>query len=308
MILLSIVDLMVPIFLAFREGIEAVLVIVIILLYLKNTDQRFYYKYVYIGSILAIISSLIFAFVFSALFGGFSGTSEQIFEGVAFIISGIFVLTLVLWMSKEGPKMKKHLEEKVEFSIESGRVLSIAILTYIIIIREGIELVLLLTGATSVGSLNQVDVILGSLIGLGISVGLGLLIYYGVKNINLSKFFKITNVILILFVAGLITYGIHELIEAGVVNPIIQEVWNIKHILPEKFPDGNPITPEWLEVVGSLLKALFGYNANPSLLEIIIYPSILISVGIISLKLWKRTNSILLMELEEEKQAKLCLD
>jgi len=308
MILLSIVDLMVPIFLAFREGIEAVLVIVIILLYLKNTDQRFYYKYVYIGSILAIISSLIFAFVFSALFGGFSGTSEQIFEGVAFIISGIFVLTLVLWMSKEGPKMKKHLEEKVEFSIESGRVLSIAILTYIIIIREGIELVLLLTGATSVGSLNQVDVILGSLIGLGISVGLGLLIYYGVKNINLSKFFKITNVILILFVAGLITYGIHELIEAGVVNPIIQEVWNIKHILPEKFPDGNPITPEWLEVVGSLLKALFGYNANPSLLEIIIYPSILISVGIISLKLWKRTNSILLMELEEEKRAKLCID
>ena len=128
------------------------------------------------------------------------------------------------------------------------------------------------------------------------------------KNINLSKFFKITNIILILFVAGLITYGIHELIEAGVVNPIIQEVWNIKHILPEKFPDGNPLTPEWLEVIGSLLKALFGYNANPSLLEIIIYPSILISVGIISLKLWKRTSSVLLMEIEEEKQAKLSLD
>jgi len=308
MILLSIVDLMVPGFLAFREGLEAVLVIVIILLYLKNTDQRFYYKYVYIGSTLAVISSIIFAIVFTTLFGGFSGTAEQIFEGIAFIISGIFVLTLVLWMSKEGPKMKNHLEEKVESSIESGRVLSIVILTYIIIIREGIELVLLLTGATSVGSLNQVDVVLGSLIGLGISVALGLLIYYGVKNINLSKFFKITNIILILFVAGLITYGIHELIEAGVVNPIIQEVWNIKHILPEKFPDGNPLTPEWLEVIGSLLKALFGYNANPSLLEIIIYPSILISVGIISLKLWKRTNTNLLMELEEEKQAKLCID
>ncbi|MHA1931219.1 MAG: FTR1 family iron permease [Promethearchaeota archaeon] len=305
---MSIIDLMVPIFLAFREGIEAVLVIVIILLYLKNTDQRFYYKHVYIGSALAIISSVIFAIVFTFLFGGFSGPSEQIFEGITFIISGIFVLTLVLWMSKEGPKMKKHLEEKIEFSIESGRVLSIMILTYVIIIREGIELVLLLTGATSVGSLNQLDVILGSLMGLGISVGLGLLIYYGVKNINLSKFFKVTNVILILFVAGLITYGIHELIEAGVVNPIIQEVWNIKQILPEKFPDGNPLTPEWLEIIGSLLKALFGYNANPSLLEIIIYPSILISIGIISLKLWKRTSSILLMELKEENQAKLSLD
>ena len=309
MILLSIVDLMVPIFLAFREGLEAVLVIVIILLYLKNTDQRFYYKYVFIGSTLAIISSIIFAIVFSALFGGFSGASEQIFEGVAFIISGIFVLTLVLWMSKEGPRMKKHLEKKVENSIQSGRVLSISILTYIIIIREGIELVLLLTGATSVGSLNQVDVILGSLIGLGISVGLGLLIYLGVKNINLSKFFKVTNVILILFVAGLITYGIHELIEAaigaGIVSPLFQEVWNIKHILPENFPDGNVLTPEWLEIVGSLLKALFGYNANPALLEVIVYPSILILVGVIALKLWKRSSDIVLMELEGEIQPKL---
>ncbi|KKL44739.1 hypothetical protein LCGC14_2362680, partial [marine sediment metagenome] len=229
MIFVSIVDLMVPIFLAFREGLEAILVIVIILLYLKNTDQKFYYKYVYSGAILAIASSIVFAILFTALIeGGFAGSTEQIFEGITFIISGLFVLTLVLWMSKEGPKMKKHLEQKVEYSIETGRSLSIVSLTYVIIIREGIELVLLLAGATSVGALNQIGVVLGSLIGLGISVGIGLVIYFGVKSINLSKFFKITNVILILFVAGLITYGIHELIEAGVVNPIINEVWNIK--------------------------------------------------------------------------------
>ena len=306
---MSIIDLMVPIFLAFREGLEAILVIVIILLYLKNTDQKFYYKHVYIGSILAIASSIVFAIIFTVIFGGFSGPTEQIFEGITFIISGLFVVTLVLWMSKEGPKMKKHLEQRVEFSIETGRSLSIAFITYVIIIREGIELVLLLAGATSVGVLNQISVVLGSLIGLGISVGIGLVIYFGVKSINLSKFFKITNVILILFVAGLITYGIHELIEAGVVNPIINEVWNIKHILPEGFPDGNPLTPEWLEIIGSLLKALFGYNANPSLLELIIYPSIRISIGLISLKLWNRTKqTIVVMELEKSEQAKLSLD
>jgi high-affinity iron transporter len=142
---------------------------------------------------------------------------------------------------------------------------------------------------------------MGALIGLGLSILIGLLTFYGIRTINLSKFFKFTNIILILFAAGLITYGIHELIEAGVVNPIIQEVWNIKHILPESFPDGNLATPEWLEVIGSLLKALFGYNANPSLLEVIIYPSLLISIGLISLKLWKRTNDIIVMKLEEDK-------
>ncbi len=298
--MVTLIDLIIPLFLAFREGLEATLVVVIILLYLKKTNQRGYNKYVYFGSIMAIFSSITFAFIFSMVFGGFTGTLEEIFEGATFIISGIFIVTLVLWVSKEGPKMRKHLEEKIEQSIERQKAFSISILTFIIIIREGIELVLLLTGTASIGSINQTTMILGSTIGLAFSVIIGLLIFYGIKSIDLSKFFKATNIILILFAAGLITYGIHELIEVGIVNPIIEEVWNIKHILPETFPDGNPATPEWLEIIGSLLKALFGYNANPSLLEIIIYPSLLISIGLLSLSLWKRTNNITIIELEKE--------
>ncbi|UCD00413.1 MAG: FTR1 family protein [Promethearchaeota archaeon] len=302
------IDLITPIFLAFREGLEATLVVVIILVYLKKTNQRKYNRYVYIGAILAILSSILFAIIFSITFGGFSGILEELFEGITFIISGIFIVTLVLWVSKEGPKMRAHLEEKVEQSIETQKIFSISILTFVIIIREGIELVLLLTGTTSIGSITQASSIIGATIGLGIAIVIGILTFYGIRTIDLTKFFKITNLMLILFAAGLITFGIHELIEAGVVNPIIGEVWNIKHILPESFPDGNPATPEWLEIIGSLLKALFGYNANPSLLEIIIYPSLLISIGIISLKLWKRTNAIVIMEVEKEIQTKLSID
>ena len=287
---ISLVDLSIPMFLALREGLEAVLVVVIILLYLKKTNQKIYYKYVYLGIILAIAASVVFAIIFSIVFGGFTGILEKIFEGITFIISGIFILTLVLWVSKEGPKMRENLEERLEESINTQKVFSISITTFIIIIREGIELILLTTGAASIGSLNQVSVILGSLIGLAISILIGLLIFYGIKSINLRIFFKITNIMLILFAAGLITYGIHEFIEAGIINPIIDEVWNIKHILPESFPDGNPATPEFLEIIGALLKALFGYNANPALLEVIIYPVLLVSIGIISALIWKRNN------------------
>lgn len=276
-----------PIFLAFREGLEAVLVVVIILLYLKNTNQRHYNKYVYIGALIAILSSITFAIIFLVIFGGFIGKLEDIFEGFTFIISGIFVITLILWISNEGPKMKEQIEWKIKESINREKFFTISILTYIIILREGIELVLILTGVTAVAFLDPIIVISGTLIGIGLALVVGLLIFYGVKAFNLSKFFKITNVILILFAAGLITYGFHELIEAGIVNPIIEEVWNIKNLLPETFPDNNPATPEWLEVLGSLLKALFGYNANPSLLEVIIYPSLLVSIGLISFKLWK---------------------
>jgi high-affinity iron transporter len=285
---ISFVDLPVPMFLALREGLEAILVVVIILLYLRKTNQRIYYKYVYLGIILAVAASAVFAIIFSIVFGGFTGILEQIFEGTTFIISGIFILTLVLWVSKEGPKMRENLEGKVEESINTQKVFSISITTFIIIIREGIELVLLTTGAASIGSLNQVSVILGSIIGLAISILIGLLIFYGVKSINLRTFFKITNIMLIMFAAGLITYGIHEFIEAGIINPIIGEVWNINHILPESFPESRP--PEFLEIIGALLKALFGYNANPSLLEIIIYPVLLSSIGLISLYLWKHNN------------------
>ena len=287
---ISLVDLSIPMFLALREGLEAVLVVVIILLYLKKTNQKIYYKYVYLGILLAIAASVVFAIIFSMAFGGFTGIPEKIFEGTTFIISGIFILTLVLWVSKEGPKMKENLEEKLEVSINTKKVFSISITTFIIIIREGIELVLLATGVSSIGSLNQVSVILGSMIGLAISVLIGLLIFYGIRSINLRVFFKITNIMLILFAAGLITYGIHEFIEAGIINPIIDEVWNIKHILPESFPDGNPATPEYLEIFGALLKALFGYNANPALLEVIIYPVLLTSIGLISVLIWKRNN------------------
>lgn len=288
--MITYIDLITPIFLAFREGLEASLVVVIILLYLKKTNQRNFNRYVYFGVILAVFSSIIFAIIFSVTFGGFSGILEELFEGITFVISGIFIVTLVLWVSKEGPKMNVNLEEKVEESIETQRVFSISILTFIIVIREGIELVLLLTGTASIGSIPQLTSILGGIIGLGLAVVIGVLTFYGVRTIDLPKFFKFTNVILILFAAGLITFGIHKFIEAGVINPIMDEVWNIKHILPEKFPDGNPATPEWLEIIGSLLKALFGYNANPALLEIIIYPVLLFSIGFISLKLWKNNS------------------
>ena len=297
----SILNLVVPIFLAFREGLEAVLVIVIIILYLRNSKQNYYYKYVFLGGILAIIMSILFAIIFNSFFEGFSEIIEEIFEGFTFIISGIFIITLILWMSKEGPKLKESIEHRIEQSIEKQKAFSITTLTFVIIIREGIELVLLLTGATSVGSLNQINVIVGSLIGFSVSALIGILTFYGIKSINLTKFFKITNVVLILFAAGLITYGIHELIEAGIINPIIEEVWNIKSILPESFPDGNPVTPEFLEIIGSLLKTLFGYNANPSLLEVIIYPLLIVFIGIISSFLWKKNSLTILSDKKLEK-------
>ena len=87
------------------------------------------------------------------------------------------------------------------------------------------------------------------------------------KRLNVRTFFRVTSVLLILFAAGLVAHGVHELQEAGVLPIIIEHVWDINYILDEK------------STLGSILKALFGYNGNPSLLETVSYAAYYLKVG-----------------------------
>ncbi|MHA1724923.1 MAG: FTR1 family protein [Promethearchaeota archaeon] len=98
---------------------------------------------------------------------------------------------MILWMSKEDPKLKKTLEKKVKQTIEKKKYISISVLIFTIIIREGIELVLMLTGNAAVGFLETESIILGSVFGIGGVLILGILIFYRVKMLNLANFFKI---------------------------------------------------------------------------------------------------------------------
>jgi len=100
---------------------------------------------------------------------------------------------------------------------------------------------------------------LGGILGLAIALGVGYGIYKGTSKLNLSTFFKVTGLLLILFAAGLLAYGVHELQEAGIIPVVIEHVWDINHVIPEA------------SIIGRFLAAIFGYNANPSLLEVTAY-------------------------------------
>ncbi len=104
--------------------------------------------------------------------------------------------------------------------------------------------------------------------GITAAVLLGYAIFVGSMKINLKRFFNITSILLILFAAGLVAQGVHELQEAGVIPTVIEHVWDIN---PPVNPDGSyPVLHEQ-GYVGSILKGLFGYNGNPSLLELLAY-------------------------------------
>jgi high-affinity iron transporter len=124
--------------------------------------------------------------------------------------------------------------------------------------------------AAQVASGSQV--LTGALLGLAAAVAAGWLISTGFRRLNLRLFFQVTNILLILFAAGLVAYGVHELNEAGVIPPIVEEVWNINHLINDN------------SQLGLFLKALFGYNGNPSLSEIVAYVVYILTVLLILIR------------------------
>jgi high-affinity iron transporter len=127
-----------------------------------------------------------------------------------------------------------------------------------VVVREGIETVLFLFAATRVAE-SPVLFAVGGFLGLAIAVVIGYSIYKGSSRLNLRTFFNVTSLVLIVFAAGLLAYGIHEFIEAGIIPPLVDPVWNINHILSEK------------STFGLFLKAILGYNGNPALVEVVAY-------------------------------------
>lgn len=126
------------------------------------------------------------------------------------------------------------------------------------VVREGFETVLFLFAATRVAE-SPVLFVVGGFLGLAIAVAIGYSIYKGASRLNLRAFFNVTSLVLILFAAGLLTHGIHEFHEAGIIPPVMEHVWDINHILPEK------------STFGRFLTAILGYNGNPSLAEVVTY-------------------------------------
>jgi high-affinity iron transporter len=265
----------------FRETLEAALIIGIILSYLYKTKQSKYNSVVYIGIVFGILASIVGAFLFNILAGGFEGRAEQIFEGITMFIGAILLTTMILWMMKQ-KHIAKELEQKVSLKIDSAKRFGLFFLVFISILREGIETVIFL-GATSFVSANST--MFGAITGFLAAIFLGYAIFVGSMKINLRKFFNITSILLILFATGLVAHGVHELQEASIIPTIIENLWDIN---PPINADGTyPLLHE-KGYIGSILKGLFGYNGNPSLIEVLSY---LIYILVV-IFLWKNIEKV----------------
>ena len=241
-----------------REGLEAALIIGIILAYLARTDNRQAFKPVWIGTALAVLASLIAGASVFLLAGEFTGQAEEIFEGLAMFVAAGVLTWMIFWMRKQAIDIKAHLHAQVQSVLIRGSSLGLVILAFIVVVREGIETVLFLFAATRVAE-SAILFTAGGWLGLAIAIAIGYSLYKGTSKLNLRVFFNATSLVLIVFAAGLLAHGIHEFHEAGIIPPLVEHVWDINYILPEK------------STFGQFLTAIVGYNANPSLMEVVAY-------------------------------------
>ena len=195
---------------ALREGVEAALVVGIVLVYLNRTGRRALTQYVWGGVALAAGASFAAAILLERW-----KVSEDGFEGLLMLLASALVVTMIVWMNRVARSLKQHIESRVEtYAQQSTRTagLGIGFFVFLMVLREGAELVLILR-AVELSSAG-VEVWIGTLLGIGIAVAVGLFFFQGTLKIPLHRFFAATSAILMVVAFQLALTGLHELSEA----------------------------------------------------------------------------------------------
>lgn len=241
----------------FREGLEAALIVGIVIGYLVKIGQTRQTRWAWAGVGGAVLVSALVAFGITAIGAKLEGRAEEIFEGTAMFLAVAVLTWMIFWMRTQARTLKTSLEKDVHNVVTSGQAWGLFGLTFVAVFREGVETALLL-GASALAA-DGLSTLVGAVIGLALATALGWAIYASTVRLNLRLFFNVTSVLLLFFAAGLLAHGVHEYQEAGLLPMTIEHVWDINPVLNET------------SAAGEILKALFGYNGNPSLLEVASY-------------------------------------
>jgi len=195
---------------ALREGVEAALVVGIILVYLSRTGRSHLARFVWYGVATAAALSLAVAVALDRW-----RISEDGFEGLMLLMASAFVVTMIVWMNRVARHLKKEIEEKVEIYAErAGKAAGwgIFLFVFLMVLREGAELALILRAVEL--SSEGVQTWIGTIAGIGAAVAVGLFFFKGTLRVPLHRFFAVTSVILMLVAFQLALTGVHELSEA----------------------------------------------------------------------------------------------
>jgi high-affinity iron transporter len=269
---------MLPTFLlSLREGLEGALIIGIVLGAVSKIRRSDLAPSAWLGVVSAVGISILTAILLTTFGLSLKDRAEQIFEGATMLIAAGILTWMIFWMSRQARFLKGELEAGVNKAAASTGRRAVFWLAFMAVVREGVELALFITAAFFAGdpsqvSTNMIQTLAGTILGLGTAALLGWTLFATTVRLDLRRFFQVTGFLLILFAAGLVAHSVHEFNDVGWIPVLVEHVWDVNAILDEN------------SLVGQLLKTLFGYNANPSLTEIISY---LVYLAVVTV-LWRR--------------------
>ena len=249
---------------ALREGLEAALIVGILVAYLVKSNRRRLLPALWSGVGIAVVASFALGGFLSFTSAELSPRGQQFFSGTTSLLAVVLVTAMVFWMQRAARGLRDDLHGKVENALVAGPI-ALATTAFFAVVREGLETALFVyTNFKTVGVASAASI--GLLLGLVASVTLGYLIYNRSVKLNLTKFFTYTGMALIIVAAGVLSYGVHEFQELGVLPGADFFAWDVTSVIGKE------------SLVGGVLSGTIGFDTTTSWLQLLIYSVYLMAV------------------------------
>lgn len=256
-----------------REGLEAALVVSILVAFLVRTERRESLPWVWVGVGVAVLLSVVAGWVFTFTSSQLTFEQQEVFGGVMSLIAVAFVTGMIFWMRATARKIAGELRERLDQALDIGPV-AVAVVAFVAVGREGLETAVFFYSAVQTAQLGPTEPLIGFVVGLAVAVVLGWLIYRGAIRFNLTRFFTVTGVLLVFVAAGVLGYGLHDLQEGRVLPGLTTLAFDLSASMPED---------SWY---GALLKGFFNYSAQTTVLQAVAWVAYVAVV--LTLFLWPR--------------------
>lgn len=247
-----------------REGLEAALIVSILVAYLVRTDRRHLLPRVWAGVGLAVLVSLGFGALLTYGPSGLTFEAQELIGGSLSIVAVGFVTWMIFWMARTARSLSGELRGQIDRAAE-GSAWSLVLIATLAVGREGLETALFLWSNTQAGTRDAAiapptwEPLLGAVLGLAVAVVLGYLLYRGAIRINLSRFFTWTGAFLIIVAAGVLAYGVHDLQEGRFLPGLNTLAFDVSDTIRAD------------SLLGTLLKGIFNFSPATTVLEAVVW-------------------------------------
>lgn len=240
-----------------REGLEASLVISILIAYVVRIGERRLLPRLWAGIVLAIVLSLGVGAFLQLTSQTLTFEAQEAFGGAMSIIAAGLITWMIFWMAKNARGIRAHLEGRVDQALLGGA-WTLTIVAFMSVGREGLETALFLWAGIQASGSTAAPIV-GALLGLATAVAVGFVVYKGAVRVNIAKLFTWTGALLIIVAAGVLAYGVHDLQEAGILPGLHNLAFDVSATIPPT---------SWY---GTLLKGVFNFSPATTWLEFVVW-------------------------------------